>query len=226
MGWSSYPIRRMEADGTVTRWRNRDLDTKTKLPCEQCNNGWMSDLENRSIPIMKGMVVHRSPTKLQAPDIAVLSAIGFKNATLADCMQNIRIPFHSQHERKLFAQSLTFPDGVQMWLATMERQHGLFTNYYTFSKPKRRVSFDGHVFTYGAGHFVIQVASWRWSKKTRRRNYPPPFATQNPFWDTYSIPLWPSDGSVISWPPIAHLSDQMVYRFINRWSEARVTVFG
>lgn len=194
------------------------------MVCKECNNGWMSELENRSIPIMKSMIVHRSPTKLNAPDIAVLAAIGFKNAALADRMQTIRAPFFSQSECRLFANRLTLPDGLQMWLATMSLQHGLFNNYYVYTPSSRTNSFEGHVFTYGAGHLVIQVASWRWRKKSRRRHYPAPLATQADRWHGYFTPFWPSDGSMVSWPPVAHLGDQLVHEFTNRWSVSRVTV--
>jgi len=216
----------MERDGTYTRWRNRDLDTAAKIVCEECNNGWMSELENRSIPIMKSMVVHRVPTQLQVSDIAVLAAIGFKNAALADRMQTIRAPFFSQSERQLFADDLTLPGGLQMWLATMARQHGLFTSHYVNTPKSGANSFEGHIFTYGAGHLVIQVAAWRWKKKSLRRHYRAPFATQDDRWRGYSAPCWPSDGSKVSWPAPAHLSDKLLYQFINRWSEIRFTVIG
>lgn len=86
-------MRRQEPNGTITRWRNKELDTKAKVVCKQCNNGWMSELEAQSIPILKDMVVHRAPTRLKARDIAVLTAVGFKNAALADHVQTVRCPF-------------------------------------------------------------------------------------------------------------------------------------
>lgn len=36
----------IERGGAIKTFPNRDLELTVKMPCEPCNNGWMSDLEN------------------------------------------------------------------------------------------------------------------------------------------------------------------------------------
>lgn len=111
-----------------------------------------------------------------------------------------------------------------MWLAAGTRQHGMFVNYYINTPISRAGSFYGHVFTYMAGYYVIQVVALRWRKVTRRNARSPFIPSQAPIWEGYSLPLWPSEGSPLKWPPVAHLSDHLLHQFRDRWSESPVRV--
>jgi hypothetical protein len=133
-------------------------------------------------------------------------------------MHDNRPPFLSLLQRRAFAATLTIPTGVQMWLASVARQRGIFASYYFATKPGASRGFEFNVFTYGFGHLVIQVVAARWKKKANRRHASPPILTQDPAWDSVSVPFWPSDGTPISWPPPQHLGDQIVNKFINRWA--------
>jgi hypothetical protein len=209
---------RKEFDGGVRQWRDTGLNLKANVTCGTCNNGWMSDLESKSIPIISDMILKCSNTTLQSREIAIIAAIAFKNVIVADYMHDRRPPFFTFAERQSFANTLAIPDGVQMWLASVPVKHGLFKSYYGKSPSRTPDGFELNVFTYGVGHLVIQVVTSRWRKKFLRRHANPPFVTQDRAWDEVSVPFWPSDGTPIQWPAPAHLGNEIIDTFVHRWN--------
>lgn len=106
-----------------------------------------------------------------------------------------------------------------MWFASLPVQHGLFKSYVVETPLNTPRRFEFNVFTYGLGHFVIQVVTARWNKKALRRHASPPVLTQAVEWDDCSIAFWPSDGTPVSWPPAKHLSRQVIDAFVERWTQ-------
>ena len=44
-------------DPVVKIWESREMNAKAKVVCENCNNGWMSDLESeRAKPAMRDLL--------------------------------------------------------------------------------------------------------------------------------------------------------------------------
>lgn len=218
LGRRKYDFSRMRQDGILDHWPKWALNEKANVVCGKCNSGWMSDLENKTKAATNGMALYCSAVVLTARDIALIAANAFKAAVVADLMHDNRPPFFPLLQRRKFAATLTIPAGVQMWLASMARQRGLFKSYYFATKPGTSSGFEFNVFTYGLGHLMIQVVSSRWKKKAHRRHAFPPRLTQNPAWDSVSIPFWPSDDTQVSWPPSHHLGDKIIAEFVNRWA--------
>ena len=218
-GERKYTFTRKELDGTVITWKERHLSPTTKVVCRDCNNGWMSELENQAKSIVGDMVYQCALTTLHAKDIATIAVWAYTKGIVAEHSHHNTEPFFTFAERQLFRQTLSIPNGVQMWFVSLAIQHGLFKSYLVqapLSTPQR---FELNVFTYGLGHFVIQVVTARWKKKAFRRHRHPPILTQAPEWDCCSIPFWPSKGTPVSWPPGAHLADQAVEQFVQRWTQ-------
>jgi hypothetical protein len=177
----------------------------------------MSELETKVKLIIGDMADKCADTILYDKDIATVAAWAYTKAIVAEHSHSNRKPFFTFAERQLFRETLSIPKDVQMWLASMPIRRGLFKSYVvetTLDTPRR---FEINVFTYGLGHFVIQVVSARWNKKALRRHAPPPKLTPGPVWNDVSIPFWPNDGTPVSWPPAAHLGDNAVQQFVERW---------
>src|SRR5260370_12410263 len=218
-GERRYTITRKELDGRVRAWKRPHLGPKTNVVCGNCNNGWMSDLETRVKPIIGDMVCKCNETTLHDKDIATIAVWAYTKAIVAEHSHNNRKPFFTFAERQLFRQTLSIPNGVQIWLASMPVQHGLFKSYVIETPLNAPRRFELNVFTYGLGHFVIQAVTARWNKKALRWHTPPPVLTQAIEWDSCSIPFWPRSGAPISWPPAGHMSHQVVDAFVQRWTQ-------
>jgi hypothetical protein len=218
-GERRYTITRKEADGRVRIWKLPNLSEKTNVVCGDCNNGWMSDLETRVKPIIAEMVSKCAATTLHDKDIATIAVWAYTKAIVAEHSHNNRKPFFAFAERQLFRQTLSVPNGVQMWLASLPVQQGLFKSHVVETPLNTPGRFELNVFTYGLGHLVIQVVTSRWAKKALRRHANPPVLTQAVEWNSCSIPLWPSTAASVSWPPNGHLGHQIVDAFVQRWTQ-------
>jgi hypothetical protein len=204
-------------------WRGSELNSKAKVVCAKCNNGWMSDLESSSIPILKEMILRGRETVLSRSDIAIMAAITFKNSIIADHIQNYRLPYFAFKERKLFSETLTIPVGIQMWIGSKVGHDGIFKSYYARTPSGTPNGFEALVFTYGVGHLIVQCTSARPIRKGLRRHTAESPFTQDWVWDRLAIPFWPRNGSPIKWPHLSHMGDEVVDQFVHRWEDARIT---
>jgi hypothetical protein len=217
--------RRKTESGEVISWRTQGMNAAAKAVCETCNGGWMSELENASKPILEDMIVRCKPVTLSPRDIATIAAVTFKNMVVADYMKSSdRPPFFTRQERWLFRESLTLPNGLQMWFgSTPDSCHGIFKSYtlqMTLNIPYRN---EINIFTYGVGHFLSQSTCFKWKKKSRHKYVPPGNLTQGFEWNKVLVPFWPSDGSSINWPAGAHMGYQLVETFVHRWEHSIVS---
>ena len=221
-----YKVLRVLPDGATKEWELPRLSLKTKLVCKECNEGWMSDLEQEAQSLLQGVIKGAKQTTFNPWGIATLAAFTFKSAIICDQINRDRKPFFGPAVRARFRTHLDIPVGVQMWVASLwdTHLHGPFKGYCfrprTVSKPLRDVEF--FAFTYVAGCLVLQVLAVRW-KRFRRQDKPLPVLTPGKIWDSASIRFWPSASAPISWPPPNDLGSDMVKAFRDRWQN-RITI--
>ncbi len=218
LGPSTYTFTRQEEDGSVKTWQKAVLDSKTKVVCSSCNNGWMSGIEASTKAIAKDMVASGASTKLDSEAIGVLAAFGFLKAVIADHSHDHAPPFYPFAERQQFGTSLTIPDGVQVWIAALTYQHGLFKSGTLRSKLDQADRSEINVFTFGMGRLVLQVTCSRWMKKAYRRHAFSPSLSQHPIWDRCAMPIYPIKAELVGFPPPRSLAEQDIPTFVERWN--------
>jgi hypothetical protein len=215
-----YQFTRKTRDGAIIQWDKGAINEKSKVVCGTCNSGWMSELENKTKQIASAMVKDGTATTLDDIDVATIAAFGFLKSVIADHMQEREL-FYSVAQRHTFRRTLLIPEGVQMWLARTPIWRGIFkstTVSLPLGAPDR---FEFNTFTYGIGHFVIQVVGARWKKKAFRRHADPPKLNQASEWDPVSIPVWPVCANPVQWPPSTDLNRQIEDEFIKRWGNLK-----
>ncbi len=198
------------------QWQDDELNLKAKVVCKPCNETWMSQLEGETKPILKDVILRGQQTTLRERDIALVAAVAFKNTVVADHMHT-RGPFFTLRERRDFRYTRLIPTGVQMWLGSIAEQRGLFKSMYAKLPRRDSRSFQLNIFTYAVGHLVVQTVTSRYQRKNDRRHAPPLYVTQDRNWNQVSLPFWPSDGTPITWPPAAHMGNNIVDTFVKRW---------
>lgn len=224
VGATEFTITRKNKEGEGTSWRTGALNPKARIVCEHCNSGWMSKLEATiAKPILENMILHASPVSLLRLGVASIVAFAFKSAVVADAMNTDHVPFYSLSQRRQFARALTIPDGTQVWLCALAKQHGIFKSYFFKTPDGKANGFHLHVFTYGMGHFAFQVVSIKWTARNQRRHQVPPFVRQSSGDDDIAIPLWPWNGIPILWPPRQYLLQQSIDEFAFRWKDISLT---
>jgi hypothetical protein len=80
LGRRKYVISEVQQDGSVNYRPKWALNQKAYVVCGKCNNGWMSDLENKTKKVTNGMSLYGSPVTLGAHEIALIAANSFKGA--------------------------------------------------------------------------------------------------------------------------------------------------
>src|SRR5437879_9065718 len=108
LGKSKYACRQRGADGSILKqWTRPGLDMKPKAVCRECNNGWMSKLENSAKPAMADMIVNGTRASLDSSKIELIARFAFKTAVIADSTAKGRNPFlPALYEADLRSRSL------------------------------------------------------------------------------------------------------------------------
>jgi hypothetical protein len=208
---------RKEKSGKVITWEHDELNAKAKVVCRECNNGWMSDLENRMKVVAANMVLTLSPTALGDKEITTIAEFAFLKAVVGDYMHENHPAFYSAEERYLFRRTLRIPRGVQIWLASTDGPHGVFKSMGAEAPLNTPGRFKLNVFTYGLGYLVIQVVGVKWMKKARNKYSSPPLLDGGTDWATATIPIWPDCRTPVSWPPPLDLPHKSIDGFVQRW---------
>ncbi len=207
----------------VSKWDQRKLNRRLKVVCAECNNGWMSRIENElAKPTLSDMIRDGSKQSLLPRGAVSLAIYGFKCAVVANHANLNGDPFFAPAARDRFQNSLALPQGVQMWIGAFQgiyKRSGMFTSYYLIpnSPAKPFCDLEFYVFTFLAGHLAFQILGSKW-RVLSRKGQPLPVFTQDPEWDVAAIPFWPSDNQPIDWPPPAYLSNDSINEFIHRWA--------
>src|SRR5271157_1970617 len=185
---SLYQFRQEGQKGKVIRtWKGNKFNLTAKLACAKCNNGWMSELENKMAkPVMQDMISHGSKVTLSPKSLSAVAAFTFETSVVTDHMQKGKKPFFSPSVRFCFAKSLEIPNNIQMWLASFKGeflQNGILAScYYEPNIGVLRGS-GLYVLTFGLGYFVVQALARKW-KESMKRSSPVPTFRQNKDWNS------------------------------------------
>ncbi len=220
--------RKTTPHGDFTEWKTVGLQQTARVVCAGCNNGWMSDLENKEAkPAMAGMIQYGGAVSLLPKAIASISAWAFKMTVIANAIGGLKDqPYFGTSERYHFAQTLQVPDGVQMWLFSMKtpnRVTGKLNSHLGRLPVSFNYGFELYIATFAIGHLGIQVVASRWKNPhtfTFMGRFPG--LTQDHKWSSASIPFFPSDGTPVVWPPRYYLGLDYIDEFCNRWRSVNV----
>jgi hypothetical protein len=211
----------MESAGEARNWKSVGLTVKLPALCDSCNSEWGSELETKMKSVVADMVSSGRPKCLNENEVAIIATFSLLKSFVVDYMREDDKSFYSCTERHSFRRDFTFPRGVQIWLASVSIDHGVFKASY-FKLPLGVANrFELYVFTMSLGHLVIQIVSSRWSKKAHRRHAKPPSLTAPIAWLSSSIMVWPECDFPISWPPPLKLNSHALDQFVDRWKVLR-----
>jgi hypothetical protein len=215
-----YKVRQ---DGTQTSWKAKSLNQGAHVVCNACNNAWMSEIDQYcGIPLVGPMIKSTEPRVFGPTEIASLAIWGFKTAVIGNHTARDFSGYFSTTERRNFARGKKIPKGVMMWLGCVMRDNiktGFWTSYYPEIKDPRRPFLNLYVFNCGIGRFALQFLAARYADDIERKRRGFPRFSDAPSWQDFRVPLWPSDGTPITWPPPKHLTDETLYGFIERFKK-------
>ncbi len=216
-----YTYRRKNKQGQYHYWKNPWLNATAKAVCEKCNSGWMSHLEQfEAKPSMLDMIRYGGLVSLLPRAIASITAFTFKTAVISNSTGVFaNDPFFSFEQRAHFRQTLEVPAGVHIWIFSVNTPTGISgkLNSYIGNITDVEYRFKIYVCTFSIGFLGLQLVASKWANPRRRQLVPIPSIRQADEENDVAIPIWPSDGLPVRWPPRNHVRSDSIDEFCNRW---------
>lgn len=206
----------------VREWRAARMDRKKKTVCEKCNNEWMSDIVNdHAKPCIERMILSDARAQLTPQCALSIAIFAFLKAVIGDHIFQERQRFFSIVARTKFRRLLLLPPNMQVWLGcigALDPHNALFRMKYGYTHPNVKYGMEIYTFTWGVGRLAIQLASLKFKNPRLRNKRIVPILPPHQFWDQFAIPIWPSDGNAVVWPPRHHISNALLDKFSDRFA--------
>jgi hypothetical protein len=205
-----------DLEGNIERtWSSGEIDIKANVVCKACNEGWMSNLEDRHAKTaLTDLIIGDKDLIISHVHARAIARFAFKTAVVVDHMKRNGELFFSRAVRHHFAKSLTIPRSVRVWFAGYlpMGSGNLLPFWYDKSFPQGN-HIKLYVCTYAVGHFVFQVVSVEVRGVTD-------FSPHESF-EHLAIPLWPNLPLGIKWPPVSDVlrTKADFERFSARWEK-------
>jgi hypothetical protein len=167
-----------------------------KVVCDQCNPGWMNDLEGEMQEILPRMF-RGYKTRLSMRRQQLVASWAAMKFMVGEFLAPRTDPkFFSQEQREAFKETLQPPHGVFLWLGVDIGQKAAWSAGRHLDWPD-----GGYVGVYAAGGLLILMVARRVATLAV-----PAFLTD------YVVPLWPFE-RLVKWPPGGQFDDESIFHF-------------
>jgi hypothetical protein len=132
--------------------RIQDVRITVRSVCKKCNNGWMSNLQNKAKPIIEGLL-DETNTTLSLEDARTLTSWAVMTVMCMETRNERPFWLYRELDRTLFYASKEIPKNTEVWIAYWVNSPGPFFE----GKNGQAKDSDGHVSTFGFGNLIFQV---------------------------------------------------------------------
>jgi len=178
-------------------------DFTVKKVCKACNNGWMSHLEQQSIPLI-GCLLQDISSVLDPDQQTQLARWVTKTAMILDATSTkTRNIFYTSSERQSLRDSSTIPEPSVVSIGRLSKSS--LAAYGTEFKIHVREDEQGPAETHHAnaavivvGRLVAEIFTVHLPTRMNRihRVHPAPGS-----WDRLLVQTWPTSERITTWPP-------------------------
>jgi hypothetical protein len=183
----------------------------------------MSDLETKEAkPSMRDMIRYGGAVSLLPRGIASIAAFAFKTSIVSNSSGFYsHEPFFTIRQRYHFRRTLEIPAGVHVWLFAVNTPVGISGKLNSYFGKITNVNngFKMYVCTFAIGFLGLQLAAFKWINPRLRNVVPFPGIRQDNRFDSVSVPVFPSDGLPVLWPPRDHIHNDAINQFCHRWKD-------
>jgi hypothetical protein len=217
---------RMHRSGTntplITAW-SKSLDQKARVVCVRCNNGWMSEFESASKPVLTPFILGLAAV-LDDHVRAVLNAWLTLRHMIMEHTSVGKDRWFRREEHYAFANldedaSLSPMPGGHIWIGRFDTHQQLTTSLtiqnLTLHSLPLTDGYDMQVITGIVGRLAFQSVVGRWPPDRELAPDSPDIAG----WDDALVPIWPDYSDVdFTWPPRKSIGDDALEPFHNRFA--------
>jgi hypothetical protein len=190
-----------------------------KFVCAHCNNGWMSQLEDRVKPIVMALFGD-GPVILDNNDQVILAVWSIKNAMVFEALRSTRLWFFDETERRNLRETQQPTPRISVWIAKCVDNKGIFCSGIDLKGDTvpNAENLKAYVTTMGFGPLGIQVVSIK-TPDTIAQNINITTDLRPGPWDRISIRIWPLQQDRVIWPASMGLSGDLgLTKFSERWN--------
>jgi hypothetical protein len=201
------------------RWQEAPLKTTVRAFCDQCNSGWMSELEDAAKPIVGPMVVGQTMGLDATAQEIVADWVALKGLVAVQTSK-VEQPIPEYHYRRVHHFRGAPPNTMRVWIGrwwnlahpSRRGKAKLFDSHFMpvtdvfpqfpTSPLLEKYRSNGGVFNgtiYRVGHFFALALQHDWPGLRARPK--PGSAAADAF-----LPIWPTDPTVL-WPPPRPVDD-------------------
>src|SRR5262245_61105223 len=184
-----------EKRGKTIRFRSTNMETKVGMPCEKCNNGWMSALESSVKPFLGEMIRTGDVTFLTEERRQLLATWIVKTAMVYEFFKPDGRFYFSDQDRREFMNYQQPPNDVHVWIAKYDATQPMHGSQDRLTSDGRLVHF--YCLTLTANFLAMQIAASR--EIGARRRVP---VSSMPKGSLQRI--WPAAATateLVKWPP-------------------------
>ncbi|HEY6778860.1 MAG TPA: hypothetical protein VI122_20325 [Thermoleophilaceae bacterium] len=191
-------------------WPKKPFREKTNFACKRCNNGWMSDLEARSRPVLEPAIRHE-PCTLTERDQAIAAAWAFKTCLVFQATQStagpIAPPAHFLHIRR----NRRPPPQAAIWIGSHYRAlHDPVNSVYVQRALTLEPLDDKQEEDRNSGYLCfLAVGAVSFVVVAHRSRNRAQFTYEGPF-DQAIDQLWPNPEQTRGWPPRLMMDSDLV----------------
>lgn len=194
------PIRHSIGNSPVKILATPEL--KVKSVCKQCNNGWMSALEQQNKPLM-GCLMQDIYAPIDHSQQSSLTAWAMKTAMVLDSVNTRdRTLFYQKGECENLRVSSAIPPRTEIWIGrySVRNTLGAFGTDLGIAMPEAPKAATGCATTILAGHLAIQVLAVHVLPEYKDQAVGG-IAPKPGRWNDLLTKVWPIGSQPIIWPP-------------------------
>jgi hypothetical protein len=198
---------------SLPSWSSYQPKLPVKCVCEQCNNGWMSRMENRARPHLEPLLTGQ-PRVLDADAQTTISTWAVKTAMVLEGMDADPKRHYSQLQRERFRLRAAIPWRTSVWLAASAGADSFMStkNRHMGATPND----SGVSVTMAFGAVVLQVLTMRLPEDVGPNTLVDTQVRRGP-WSDSALQIW-QPREAASWPPPVGFGEDGLNLFAERFS--------
>jgi hypothetical protein len=184
---------------SLAPWCEAKPNIRVKRVCANCNNGWMSGLEDAASKIISPLFDLRQQ-KISARSVPLLAAWAVKTAMALESLALGKSWFYSEPERRQIRLTKTLPQQTYVWLAACAEQETIYAEAHHLAGIQKSPGLQGFTVTLAFGLLAVQVLSFRLPVSAPAGTAVTVQMRDGP-WDEVLISVWPAQQTDLTWPP-------------------------
>lgn len=176
-------------------WPANKPTLQVKRVCSSCNNGWMSELENQTKPIIESILDERKKC-IDITSQETLARWSVKTVMVLEAIDSNRQRFYSERDRNAMKTSLVIPIHTTVWISKCTKQPNVYSKAKDLFTGVRGTRAFANTLAFGS--LAIQVMTIH-PELYIPNNTNITYDVREGSWDETLLQIWPSHKS-LEWP--------------------------